>query len=363
MAEYDGEKSLDPTPHRRQQARDAGQVARSQDLSSAALLLGGLVVLFFTGGALLDFLVGMLTGYLGGASWLTGVHSGQGATGEAVVSQWNVLMSSLAKVLLPLIALVTLLSIVVNVAQTGLLFLPRKLAPDFSRINPLGGLGRMLSPAGGARLGFGIVKIAVIVAVALVSLYHRRDELAALAALDLPQIAAFAWQICLWTCIKIGVALLALAVLDYGYQRWRHEQDLKMTPQEMREEIRNLQGDPQVAARRRSVQAQLVLGRLSHTVPRADVVIASSGGPAVALQFKPESMRAPVVVARGTGPIAQRIRLLAFDSQIAVVEKDTLSQALYDEVQLNRAIPDRLYAPVAEVLAYVYQLKNKTMVA
>ncbi len=363
MAEYDGDKSLDPTPHRRQLAREAGQVARSQDLSSAGLLLGGLVVLFFTGGALLDFLIGLLTGYLGGSSWMSGTEAGQGMSLEAIAGQWNSLMTGLAKVLLPLIALVTLLSIVVNVAQTGLLFLPGKLAPDFSRVNPLSGWGRIFSMSGGARLGFGLIKVAVIGLVALASLYDRREELMSLSALDLPQIAAFAWQICLGTCVRIGLALLALAVIDYGYQRFRHERELKMTPQEMREELRNMQGDPQVAARRRTVQAQLALGQLSHTVPKADVVIANSAGVAVALQFDAETMRAPIVVARGNGVIAQRIRLLAVDHAITVVEKDELAQALFDEVAYNRPIPDRLFAPVAEVLAYVYQLKSKPLAA
>jgi flagellar biosynthetic protein FlhB len=361
MAEHNGEKSQDPTPHRRRQAREEGQVARSQDLSSAGLLLGGLVVLFFTGGALLDFLAGLLTSYLGGEPRMAWVRSGQPAGGEAIASQWNALVGGLAKVLLPLIALVTLLSIVINVAQTGWLFLPRKAAPDFSRVNPLAGLGRMFSPAGGARLGFGIFKIGVIGAVAFVSLYHRRDELVSLSALDLPQIAAFAWQICLWTCVKIGLALLVLAILDYGFQRWKHEQDLKMTPQEVREEMRNLQGDPQIIARRRGVQLQLALSRLSHAVPKADVVIANSSGLAVALRFEANSMRAPIVVARGIGLVAQRIRHLAVENAVAVVEKDVLAQALYDEVDLNRAIPDGLYAPVAEVLAYAYQLTNKTL--
>lgn len=360
MAEH-GEKSFDPTPHRRQQARDEGQIARSQDLSSAGLLLGGLVVLFFTGGALLDFLVGLLSRYLGGEPWIAWVRSGQATDGDAVAGQWNALVSGLAQVLLPLVALLTVVAIVVNVAQTGFLFLPRKLAPDFSRINPLSGLGRLFSTAGGARLGFGVFKIGVIAAVASISLYDRRHELASLAVLDLPQIATFAWQICLWTCVKIGVALLVLAIFDYGFQRWKHEQDLKMTPQEMREEMRNLQGDPQVLARRRGVQQQLALGRMSHTVPKADVVIANPSGVAVALRFEPDSMRAPIVVAKGTGPLAQRIRRLAVENSIPVVEKNTLAQALYDEVDVNRAIPDPLYAPVAEVLAYAYQLKNKSL--
>ncbi|MBI3838922.1 MAG: EscU/YscU/HrcU family type III secretion system export apparatus switch protein [Planctomycetia bacterium] len=360
MAEHDGEKSQDPTPHRRQQVREAGHVAHSQDLSSAGLLLGSLVILIFTGGALLNFLGAMLGGYLSGGPWLASVQSGAQANADLVMSQWNALVPGLAKVLLPVLGLILLLAIALNVLQMGVWFLPHKLLPDFSRVNPLAGLSRLFSTANAARLAFGVFKIAVVAGVAIVSVYHQRHAIAALSGHDLPQIASLAWNICLWTCIKIGIALCVLAILDYGYQRWRHEQDLKMTPQEMREEMRNLQGDPQVIARRRGVQRQLAMNRLSQSVPKADVVIANPAEPVVALRYNSASMAAPVVAAKGTGLIAARIRQLALENGIPIVEKPALAEALYKEVDLNRTVPDKLYGTVAEVLAYAYQLKNKS---
>jgi flagellar biosynthetic protein FlhB len=164
---------------------------------------------------------------------------------------------------------------------------------------------------------------------------------------------------CLWTAIKIGLALFILGVLDYGYQWWRHEQDLKMTPQEVREEMKNLQGDPQVIARRKQVQRQIAMQRLSSSVPKADVVITNPTELAIAVQYDPATMAAPIVVAKGAGVVAARIRKLALESGITIVEKKPLAQALYKEVDLNQPIPDQLYAAVAEVLAYVYQLKGK----
>ncbi len=359
MSDDQGEKTIDPTPHRRQQARERGEVARSHDLSSAGLLVGGLLVLIFTGRSLVDFLTGMFTGYLSGESWMGFIHSDAASGSDLVMRQWNPLVEGLAKVLLPVLGMAMLLAVGLTVLQTGLLFQPRRLLPDASRINPLSGLGRLFSTASGVRLTFGIFKIGMIAAVAFFSLYQRRGALLDVASLELPQIATFAWDVCLWTCIKIGVALVALAALDYGYQRWKHERDLKMTPQEMREEMRNLQGDPRMVARRRNAQRQIGQNRLSALVPTADVVITGRADQAVALRYAADTMDAPLVVAKGVGPIAARIRTLAADHGIPIVEKDALTAAVYQEVALNRPISGPLYAGVAEVLAHARALRDK----
>ncbi len=208
---------------------------------------------------------------------------------------------------------------------------------------------------------FGIFKIAVIAGVAYISLWSQREKILGLSGLGVPEIALFILQILLWTALKIAGALLLLALLDYGFQWWKHEQDLKMTPQEIREELKNLEGNPQIVARRRQVQRQLALTRISAAVPKADVVITNPTELAVAIQYEPETMAAPIVVAKGAGVIAQRIRSLALEHGIPIVEKKPLAQALYREVEINHPIPHDKYAAVAEVLAYVYQLKGKTI--
>ncbi len=261
MAEQFDEKTLAPTPRRRQRARAEGQVARSTDFASAGLLLGGLVALVFTGGALFDYLAGFLTGALGGRSWIHLIRSGTPADAQAVTGQWNPLVAELGKVLLPPLVLVALLAMALHVVQTGFLFLPRKVVPDLARVNPLAGLGRVFSGASAVRLSLSMFKLTVIAAVAFASVYERRAELVSIGAFDLPQVVAFAWDLCLWTSLKIGSALLILAVVDYGYERWKHERDLRMTPQEMRDEMRSLQGDPQIAARRRYDRRQRATGQ------------------------------------------------------------------------------------------------------
>jgi flagellar biosynthetic protein FlhB len=176
-----------------------------------------------------------------------------------------------------------------------------------------------------------------------------------------PQIAALLAQTVFWTCLKIGIALLVLALLDYGFQYWKHERDLRMTDQEIREEMKNLQGDPHIIARRRQIQRQLVLNRLSSAVPRADVVVTNPTELAVAIRYELETMAAPVVVAKGAGVLAQRIRRLALENNIPIVERKELARALYQNVEINQAIPTEQYAAVAEVLRYVYQLKGKPL--
>jgi flagellar biosynthetic protein FlhB len=354
MPEQNGEKSQEATQHRRQQAREEGHVVRSQDLASSALLLAGTALLLFLGQDLVEFFFDYTRGQLGGAAGLN-------ADVEAIASQWQQVALSLAKVLLPILLLLLLLAIVFNVLQVGLLFLPQKLVPDLSRLDPLQGLQRMFSLQSAVRLGFGMVKVMIVFAVAYASLQHQRDAILGLTALALPQIAWFLTEILLWTTIKIAAALVLLALLDYGFQWWKHEQDLRMTTQEIREEMKNLQGDPQVIQRRRAVQRQLVLSRLSSTVPKADVVVTNPTELAVAIQYDAETMNAPVVVAKGAGVIAQRIRRLALEHGIPIVEKKPLAQALFKDVDLNHPIPSQLYAAVAEVLAYVYQLKGKSL--
>ncbi|HOP78343.1 MAG TPA: EscU/YscU/HrcU family type III secretion system export apparatus switch protein, partial [Thermogutta sp.] len=195
--------------------------------------------------------------------------------------------------------------------------------------------------------------------VAAVYLLTQFDTILGLSSLVPVEIAAYIVELLIWTTIRLGIALLVLAILDFGFQYWKREQDLKMTPQEFREEMRNLEGDPQIAARRKVVQRQLMLNRVNQAVPKADVVVTNPTELAVALQYIPEKMAAPIVVAKGAGLVAQRIRRLAEQHGVPVIEKKPLAQALYRTVEVNQPIPQELYAAVAEVLAYVYHLKGK----
>jgi flagellar biosynthetic protein FlhB len=352
MAET-GEKSQDPTPHRRQQAREEGQVVHSQDLAAAALLTVGLIVLLTLSAPVVGFFENFTRHQLSDA-WL--------ATDRDTLTVFSWAMGwELGKTMLPILGVVLLAAVLAHLFQVGFLFLPNKLLPDIGRVNPLAGFSRIFSLASAVQLCFGLFKIAVVVGVAYWSLSSRWDEILGLAGLELPQIAASLTDVLLWTSIKVCVALFLLALMDYLYQYWRHEQSLRMTPQEVREEMKNLQGNPEVISRRRNVQRQLAMNRLKSAVPKADVVVTNPTELAVAIQYDIDTMAAPIVVAKGAGVIAAQIRRLALENAIPIVEKKPLAQALYKEVDLNHPIPNKLYAAVAEVLAYVYQLKNKPL--
>jgi flagellar biosynthetic protein FlhB len=356
MAEHSGDKTFEATPHRRQEAREKGQLAFSQDLGSAALLVLGTFLLMMMGGALMQTCAHLMRQQLGDVAQL---HTSQ----ETMVHELLRMAAALAVVLLPILGLMMFGGVLTSVLQVGILWLPDRLTPDISRINPATGLKRIFSLSGTARLGFGLVKVLVVSGVVITVIWLKWDEVMRSTGFDTPQFARFLVGISLSTVLWTGLALLILAVFDYGLQRWKYEQDLRMTHQEIREEMKNVQGDPQIIARRRAIQRQLVLNRISSSVPKADVIVTNPTELAVAIQYDPQEMAAPVVVAKGAGLLAQRIRRLALENNIPVVERKPLAQLLYKEVDINKPIPTESYAAVAEVLAYVYQLQGKKLPA
>lgn len=352
MPEQFGDKQHDATPHRRQQAREQGQVPRSVELTSSIVLIAALAALFASWESLRDFHARYLVEQLGGEAWIQ--------TDVATVSQHarHVTLEVL-KVMSPLIAVVFAVGLGVNLAQVGLHFLPEKIAPDLQRLDPISGLQRMFSLENFVKLGLSLLKLGLVAAVAYVAVADQLDEICGLTALSTMQVGSFLLDLLFWTSLKIALAMLTLALIDYAFHWWKNEQDLRMTTHELREEMKDLVGNPQIIAHRRSVQRQLVMQRTSTSVPKASVVITNPTELAVAIQYEPDTMEAPVVVAKGAGVLAGRIRQLALQHGIPIVEKKPLAQLLYREVDIGKPIPQQSYAAVAEVLAYVYQLKGK----
>lgn len=352
MAESSGEKKHFATDRRRRQAREEGQVVRSQDLSSAALLLSALGTLWTFGGPAAEHLAGAISDALSApriaplgnddAAHLLLRHAGRLALAAA-----------------PMLLLMMAAAVLVNVTQTGLMLTPAKLVPKLSHISPLSGAKRIVSLQGVMRLAFGLFKVTVIAVVAYAALVHYRDRVMQLASMSVPQVAKTLFECLIGTCLWIGGALFLLALLEYAFQRWKHEQDLMMTDQEVRDELKDTEGDPQVAARRRQVQRQMAMNRMGSDVPKADVVLSNPTELAIAIQYDPVSMPAPMVLAKGAGLVAQRIRRLALEHGVPVVERKPLAQALYKAVEVGDVIPTEQYQAVAEVLRYVYQMQGK----
>jgi flagellar biosynthesis protein FlhB len=353
MAEGTGDKKHPASERRRRQAREQGQVVRSMDLSSAILLLLAIVMLRSLGPRAVASVGAMTKDLLGTfdpMAW-NDVHE--------VNQQFLRMGGYLASIVFPLLALMTIGGVASHVIQSGILFLPEKLAPDFERINPLKAAQRLLSLSNVMRLVFGLFKLAVIVAVCSVSVRRWSDAVLGSGALTAPELGRLFADCVLGTALWVAAALLALAVADFAYQWWQQEQNLMMTDQELRDEMKESEGDPQVAARRRQVQRQLAMQRLRSEVPKADVVITNPTELAIALKYDPTTMPAPLVLAKGAGMLAQRIRRLALENGIVIVERKPLAQALYKAVDVGKSIPVEQYQAVAEVLRYVYQLQGK----
>lgn len=354
MADSAGDKKHEATEYRRRKAREDGNVARSSDLGSAALLLVGVVLLDTTGPAMFDSMASLLREQLGAPyDWAT--------DSRTWITRLGIAIAHGAWALAPLMAGVVMTSLVVHFAQVGPLWLPDKLTPDLNRINPLSGLQRIFSILNASRLGFGLIKIALVVGLLVIGVWSRWDSILALGSAGVETAASYVWETMIDLCRNVAVGLLLLAIVDYGFQRWKYEQDLRMTDEELREEFKMTQGDPHTKARRRRVQRELANQRVHADVPKADVVITNPTELAVALQYDPLTMKAPIVLAKGADLVAARIRKIALEHGIPIVERKPLAQALFREVDVGKPIPATEYAAVAEVLKYVYQVTGRKM--
>ncbi|MGV3484156.1 MAG: EscU/YscU/HrcU family type III secretion system export apparatus switch protein [Planctomycetaceae bacterium] len=352
MAEGQGDKKHFATDRRREQAREEGQITKSADLSSAAMLLISLLGLYWLGGALCESVAGAMI------ESLSMPHSLAWTAQDA--SQHMIRYGAmLAIAVVPVLSLMFAAGIAVNVSQTGLIFNTTLLAPNLNHINPLAGVKRITSIRGMMRLGFGIVKVLIIAWVAYAAIKSRQESIVMMWSLPVPVIAKSLFECLYGICIWIAAALLVVGVVEYGFQWWRHEEDLKMSDQELRDEMKESNGNPQVQARRKQIQRQMMMQRINTEVPKADFIATNPTELAIAISYDPETMIAPVVVAKGAGAVAQKIRKIGLEHGIPIVERKELAQYLYKNVEVGQAIGIDQYQAVAELLRYVYQLKGK----
>lgn len=353
MGEDGGEKTQDPTPKRREDARKEGQIAKSQDMASALILFFAVVLLMTQGKAVCELFYQYTYEVLSGKD--LNLQADFNHIISFFVSSVHVFMKKVSFFFFFLV----LAAVLVNIAQVGFLWLPDKLQFKASNLNPIKGLKKIFSMQGVIKLIMGIVKIFICSIVAYFAVIRDLETIVSLIELTEFQISKFMFECILWIALKLAVALVIIAILDYMYQKWKHEQDLKMTHQEIKEEMKNTLGNPEIISRRRQKQRELAQQRMGQAVPDADVVVTNPTELAVALKYDPETMKAPVVVAKGAGVLAQYIRRIALEHGIPIVERKPLARALYQMVEIDQPIPIDQYAAVAEVLAYVYQLKGK----
>lgn len=351
MATYADDRTEAPTPRRRMEARTKGQVARSQDLTSAVLLLAAFGGLYHFGPPLCQMLTAMIAASLSSdapenLSTLRALAAGMGL--------------QLGKHVLPLIGGLFVVALLVLLSQVGLLFTWQPLMPSFSKINPLNGIMRLFSVRSAMMAAINLVKLLFVGGVAYLTLSGSAAAVLSAANLDFQDIIVLSATLTFELGMKLAAALLVLALVDFLWQRHRHERDLRMTKEEVKDELRSMEGDPQIKRRRRQLQLQLAMQRLRKDVPTADVIVTNPTHYAVAIKYDSDTMEAPRVVAKGADYVALRIRQLASELGIPTVERKPLAKALYETVEVGEYVPEKFYRAVAEILAYIYDLTGRS---
>jgi flagellar biosynthetic protein FlhB len=356
-----GEKAHEPTPRRLEQAREEGQVAKSQDLASALVLLFAIILLMTIGKQITTDVYEYSQEMYVDPLFLIPENEDLDGLYQSVQALLYETIIRFMKPLSLFFVLLAVTGVAANVLQTGFLFLPKKLAPDLNNLNPLKGIKRIFSLQSVMRLLMGIGKIIICAAVAWFAVEGDIGQILNLTGNDENQIASFLVWTLLIVALKVAVALVLIAVIDFMYQRWKQHQDLKMTNEEVREEMKNMMGDPQILSKRRQIQREMAMKQRVEGTADADVVVTNPTHLSVAIKFDAKTMDGPVIVAKGADFIAFQIRRIAAEHGIPVVERKPLARALYNSVDIGQPItliPEQMKILV-EILQYAYQLAGR----
>ncbi len=352
MAEETGqERTEQATQKRREETRRRGQVARSMEVNSAAILITSFIVLYAFGGRFIDGFRDLMSVFFRISP----------STPVSITSTRDLLIGLMGRyfsLMLPLFVALMVVGVFINIFQVGFLLTGEPLQPKLEKINPVAGFKRLFSKRSVETLFKDILKIVVVGWIGYYAIKGMLDDILGMSGSTAGEVIAFTGSAVFSIAMKIFIGYIILAVLDYAFQRWDYEQSMKMTRQEIREELKQTEGDPLLRARVRSVQREMARRRMMEEIPKADVVVTNPTEIAVALMYE-SGTPAPKVVAKGRRIIAERIRAIAVENDVPIVRNVSLAQALYKAVDIGHFIPGDLYTAVAEVLAYVYKLKGR----
>lgn len=348
--ESDLERSEAPSQRRLEQAREEGQIARSPELAALAVLMAGAGGLWFAGGQLFRGLENLMA---------------RGMRVDTVAADPAVMLSTLYEqsmaawmLVIPLFIVMVLVALAAPLALSGWLFTFKPVEPDFSRLNPMKGLTRMVSAHALGELGKALAKAGVIGVVAAMVIWSQTAEFTALLSMPLEGGIARMGHIVVWSLAAVAAGMVLIVAIDVPLQLWRHISRLRMTKEDVKKEMKESDGDPHVKAAIRQQQREMAKRRMMAEVPKADVVVTNPTHYAVALSYSENGMRAPRVIAKGSDLVAARIREIAGEHRVPVLESPPLARALYRHTEIGSEIPEALFTAVAEVLAYVFQLRQ-----
>ncbi|MGE7991354.1 flagellar biosynthesis protein FlhB [Pseudomonas sp. NPDC089554] len=354
MAESESgqDKTEEPTDKRKRDAREKGEVARSKELNTFAVTLGGAAGLLIFGGFMAETMMDLM-------------RMSFSLTREMVLNQdaMGALLLTSGKMAIwasqPVLILLFVLSLIAPIALGGFLFSGSLLQPKFSRMNPLAGIKRMFSLHSLTELLKAVAKFFLVLIVAVVVLAHDREALLAIANEPMEMAIIHSIQVVGWSTLWMAASLLLIAAVDVPFQMWQAHNKLKMTKQEVLDEYKNTEGKPEVKQRIRQVQREMSQRRMMAAVPEADVIITNPTHYAVALKYDPEKGgAAPLLLAKGTDFVALKIREIGVEHKVQILESPALARAIYYSTELESEIPAGLYLAVAQVLAYVFQIRQ-----
>lgn len=345
------EKTEEPTPRKLQKAREDGQVPRSKELTTTAVILSGSLGLMFFGGHI--------------ASTMKDILNYNFSLSREEIFDTSLLLNHLGNsfydaffALLPLFGVLLLAAIMGPIALGGWLFSTKSLAPKLNRLNPIEGFKRMFSLKSLMELAKAIAKVAVVIVVAYILLLVTRDPLLGLASEGLEQGVMHALHLSVQAAVILSASTILIALIDIPFQIHDHKKKLKMSRQDIKDEMKDTEGKPEVKSKIRQMQQEMAQQRMMSAVPEADVVITNPTHFSVALKYDPETMETPLLLAKGIDHAALKIREIAKAHNIEFVEAPPLARAIYHTTELEQEIPQGLYVAVAQVLAYVFQLRE-----
>jgi flagellar biosynthetic protein FlhB len=353
MAEDMGDKTEAPTPRRRAEAREQGNIARSPDLTASVVILGLMIMLKWYGEGLVHALKTLMAEVL----------SGRVLGDPSIPNMFSLVLRMVyttAAAMAPLMIGALFIAVVINMIQVGLFFSTKRIQPNFAALNPTKGFARIFGGGNGfVQLLMNTGKMCLVALTAYSAIHGRLKEIVTVQQLTFTQIFGMGAQIVYSIITRITLLLLILAIVDYFYQRHKIEKSLKMTKQEVKDEMKSMDGDPKIKGRRRQIALQIVTQRFRKDVPTADVVVTNPTEFAIAIKYDADTMHAPRVVAKGQGYLAMKIREIAIEHGVPILERKPLARALYKLVDVGQEIPEQFYSAVAEILAYVYELSGK----
>ena len=350
MADESAEKTEQPTPKKLQDAAEKGQIARSKDIGTAFVLIGSAAAILVFGKMLAKAMLEICQRMLQ-------LNQKDIFETNSMFTVWGAAGEKLAAPMAGIFLLILIAAFVGNILLGGFNFSWQAAGPKASKMNPLTGLKRMFGLQALVELLKSVLKVIVVVGIAYLLLKLFFFDIMALSLMSEPNNIESALYFLAWLFLGLCASVSVIALVDAPYQKWNHIKQLKMSLQEIKDEYKNSEGDPQIKARIRRTQMQMSMKRMMQEVPKADVIVTNPTHFAIALKYDQGKFRAPVVVAKGVDEVAMHIRKIANEHKVPIIESPALARSIYHTTELDHPIPEQLFAAVAQVLAYVYQLK------